>query len=128
MNMNINMDTRTRAILICWLIMITILSFDLVTTIVGVEMLGAVEQNTFAKMLFDMGLFGYPLVLVCYAIFFLCNLIILGAIYRRLYYKIMYKEISISKEIVIYCIVASTYLLTDGITIAKNLMVIWGLL
>ena len=122
------MNVRIRAILICWLLMVTVLSFDLVTTIIGVEMLGAVEQNTFANRLFDMGLFGYPLSLACYAVFFLCTLLILGGIYRRLYYRITYKDMSISNEIVVYCIVASVYWLTDVVTIASNLIVIWELI
>ena len=122
------MNNRTRAILICWLLMLTIISFDLVTTIVAVEMLGATEQNSFAARLFDIGLLGYLISLLFYAFLFLYTLIIIGGIYRGLYFRITHKEMSISKEIVVYCLVASSYLLLDIVTITGNLIVIWSLL
>lgn len=122
------MNVRNRALLICWLAMITILSLDLVTTIIGVEMLGATELNILASCLFQLGLVGYPLVLIVYAAFFYCALELLGLLYRASYRWITKIKLDIKTEIAAYCFVASGFVLLDFITIVRNIWVIFELI
>lgn len=118
------MKLKKRAILICWLAMLTIISLDLVTTIIAIEMLGCGEMNPFASVLFEIGLIGYPLVLISYAMFFYIFLILLGGLYKYSYKKITNKKLSIESEIFGYCLIASVYVLMDFITILSNIMII----
>lgn len=122
------MNVRNRALLICWLAMVTILSLDLVTTIIGVEMLGATEINQLVFRFLGLGLVGYLLVLIVYATFFYLALEFLGLLYRVSYRRVTGSKLNIEFEIAAYCFIASVFVLLDFITIVRNIWIIFELI
>ena len=118
------MKPKHRAILICWLMMITIFSLDIVSTIIGIEFTGAYETNPFLSQIFSLGLIGYPLALIFYAGGFLFLLKSIGILCDFSYKGMTNKELNVESEIAVYCLVASVFVVLDLIAVISNFIVI----
>ncbi len=112
---------KNRILLICWLSMVTIITLDLITTVIALEFCsGLAESNPFASLLFLFGLFGYFFALIFYALFFYLLLINVAGITKYLFEKTG-KEFKQEYEVLIYCMIAGVYIFLDLITILSNI-------
>jgi len=111
---------KNKPLFICWILMCSILTLDLITTVIGLS-LGAKEINPFAQNLFSFGNWGYFLTLIIYSLLFLSTLYLAGRLYEKTSYLCGIK----GNKITMYCLICTGYLLIDGITILNNLGIIF---